>query len=291
MKMNKGMLLALTPVSLWAVYLFGSDAFFLILVSAVSAVGAEALFQKAVSRPIKVKDLSSLITGVLLALTVSPSVPLHAIAIGSAIAVIVGKELFGGYNKNIFNPALFGRLVMAAIFPGSLTPWVRPFDMVSTATPLTLLREDQFRESLVDLFVGRIPGSMGEVSFLLIAVGAAYLIYRRFIDYRTPLSILATVVVFSFLTLSNPFVHIFSGGLMLGACFMATDPATSPRSKQGRIVFGIGIGVIVMVMRTWSWLPEGVTFAILGMNAAVPLINERTRNLRLHRPESVQTRA
>ncbi len=277
MKLNKAMLLALTPAALLAVYLFRTPAVILIAASVAGSVAAEVGFQLALKRPLAIKDLSAVITGLLLALTLSPSAPWYTAALGAAVGTVVGKELAGGYLKNIFNPALFGRLFIIAAFPGSLSPWLAPYDLTSTATPLGLMREEGTMTAFADLFLGTVPGSLGETSVLLIALGTVYLIYRRFVNWRIPVSILATVFVLMLLFGENPIFHLMSGSLMIGACFMATDPATSPRTQKGRWVFGIGVGIIVVAFRLWGWLPEGVTFGILGMNAAVPLINERTK--------------
>ena len=277
-KMFRGMLLALVPATLLAVYLYREEALFLIMVSVLVAVASEALFQFIFKRKYTFKDGGALVTGLLLALSVSPSTPLYVIGISSAVGIIFGKQVFGGFPKNIFNPALFGRLFLVLAFPTAMSPWLSPVDMVSTATPLRAFRDSGTTTPILNLFVGNIPGSIGEVSALLLLVGAAYLIYNKYANWRIPAGVLSAVAVMAVINGQNPFFHIFSGSVILGAFFMATDPVTSPKSDNGRWIFGIGVGLLIMVMRLWGWLPEGTTFAILGMNYLVPFINtEMTR--------------
>jgi len=277
MKMMKGMLIALTPVTIFAIYLYGLNALLLIIVSTAAAVTSEALYQYATKKPIKIKDLSAVVTGLLLALTVSPSLPLYVVAAGSIVGIVVGKQLFGGYGKNIFNPALFGRLFIIYAFPGTMTPWLAPFDGVATATPLQIARSEGVLTPLQDLFLGTVPGSLGESSALLLLLGGAWLIYKRYANWRIPASCLAAVILVSLLTGQNIMFQLLSGSLLLGAFFMATDPISSPKTQPGRYIFGFGVGLIIIAMRLWGWLPEGTTFAIIGMNLFVPIINRYTR--------------
>lgn len=277
MKMMKGMLIALAPAAIFAVYSYRLSAVLLILVSVAAAVGSEALYQYLAKKPIKIKDLSAVVTGLLLALTLSPSLPLYVAAAGAVVGIVIGKQLFGGYGKNIFNPALFGRLFIIYAFPGTMSPWLAPVDLVATATPLQIIRSEGALTPLSDLFLGTIPGSLGETSALLLLLGGAYLIYKRFANWRIPLSVVAAVVLVSVLTGQNILFHLFSGSLILGAFFMATDPVSSPKTQIGRYIFGFGVGLIIMAMRLWGWLPEGTTFAIIGMNLLVPLINRYTK--------------
>ncbi len=277
MKMMKGMLIALAPVTIFAVYSFRLNAVLLILVSVAAATASEALYQYLTKKPIKIKDLSAVVTGLLLALTVSPSLPLYVVAVGAVFGIVIGKQLFGGYGKNIFNPALFGRLFIIYAFPGTMNPWLTPVDGVATATPLQILSSAGTLTPLQDLFLGTIPGSLGETSALLLLIGAAWLIYNRFANWRIPVSCLAAVMIICLLTGQNILFHLFSGSLLLGAFFMATDPVSSPKTQIGRYIFGFGVGLIIMAMRLWGWLPEGTTFAIIGMNLLVPLINRYTR--------------
>ncbi len=277
MKMMKGMLLALTPVTIFAIYSYGLNAVLLIAVSIAAAVSSEALYQYLTKKPLKVKDLSAVVTGLLLALTVSPSLPLYVVAAGAVFGIVIGKQLFGGYGKNIFNPALFGRLFIIYAFPGSLSPWLTPFDGVAAATPLQIARSEGTLTPLQDLFLGTIPGSLGETSALLLLLGGGWLIYKRYANWRIPLSCLSAVVLVSLLTGQNVLFHLLSGSLLMGAFFMATDPSSSPKTQPGRYIFGFGVGLIIMAMRLWGWLPEGTTFAIIGMNVFVPVINRYTR--------------
>ena len=262
MKMMKGMLIALAPITIFAIYSYGLNAALLIVVSIAAAVASEALYQYATKKPVKIKDLSAVVTGLLLALTVSPSLPLYVVAAGAVFGIVVGKQLFGGYGKNIFNPALFGRLFIIYAFPGAMTPWLAPFDGTTTATPLQVARSEGILAPLQDLFLGTVPGSLGETSALLILLGGAWLIYKRYANWRIPVGCLGGVILVSLLTGQNVLFHLLSGSLLLGAFFMATDPITSPKTQPGRYIFGFGVGLIIMAMRLWGWLPEGTTWAV-----------------------------
>ncbi len=284
MKMMYGMLMALTPAALYAIYAYRLQALFLILTGVISAVAAEAIFQKLTGKKITVKDGSAAITGLLLSLAVSVSTPLYALGISAAFGIIAGKQLLGGLGKNLFNPAMFGRLFYLFVFPDSILPWRQPVDLTTAATPLEILRETGSTAgvSILDQFLGRIPGTIGEISSLMLLIGFAYLVYRRFVRWRIPASAFATVLVLAIIAGQNPLFHFFAGSLMLGACFMATDPMTSPRFEKGQIIFGIGIGLIIMSMRWWGWqtpgeyiFTEGTTFAVLTMNLFVPYLNRK----------------
>lgn len=278
-KMFRGMLLALLPATALSLYLYREKALFLILVGVSVAVLSEALFQYIFKRKYTFKDGGAIVTGLLLALSVSPSTPLHILAISAAVGMIFGKHVFGGFPKNIFNPALFGRLFLVLAFPTAMTPWLSPVDMESTATPLRVLRDSGTASaSIWNLFIGNVGGSIGEVSALLLLLGGAYLIRNKYANWRIPAAVLSTMAVVALLSGQNPLFHLFSGSAILGAFFMATDPVTSPKSDQGRWIFGIGVGFLIMAMRLWGWVPEGTTFAIIGMNYLVPFINtEMTR--------------
>ena len=273
LKMFRGMILALIPAALLSIYLFREKALFLIIVGVTVAVASEALFQFIFRRKYTFKDGGAVTTGLLLALSVSPSTPLYVLGIASAVGIIIGKQVFGGFPKNLFNPALFGRLFLVLVFPTAMSPWLSPVDMVSTTTPLRLLRESGTTTPVLNLILGNIGGSIGEVSAVALLIGAAYLIYNKYANWRIPASCLTAVAVVSLLAGQNPLFHIFSGSLIFGAFFMATDPVTSPKSDNGRIIFGAGVGIGIMAMRLWGWVPEGTTFAILGMNYFVPFIN------------------
>ena len=275
MKMMRGMLVALVPATLGALYFFRLDALILIIVSVGSALAAEALWQYTRTKSVKkLKDGSAAVTGLLLALTVSPSLPLHVMALGAVVGIVVGKQIFGGFGKNILNPALVGRLFIVYAFPGSLNPWLTPVDMVTSATPLQQFRVGEAAAGITDLFTGNIAGSIGETSAILLLMGAGWLLYKRYANWRIPVAVIGTVAVISLAYGHNPLFHILSGSLLFGALFMATDPITSPKTQGGRWIFGIGIGVVIMAMRLYGWLPEGTTFAILGLNAFVPLLNK-----------------
>ena len=275
MKMNKGMLLALIPVILYALYSYRLSAFILISVSITAAAAAEAVYQKLTDQPLQIKNLSAVVTGLLFSFTLSPSTPVYAAAISAAFGVIVGKELFGGFGRNLFNPALLGRLFLTFAFPAALSPWQTRVDMVSTATPLTIFKNTGEMVSTGEAFLGLTPGSMGEMSSLLILLGGIYIIYKNYARWRIPASIITTVAVFALIMGYNPLFQIFTGSLMLGSFFYAVDPMTSPRYPKAQIVFGIGIALILMSMRLWGWLAEGMAFGVLIMNMFVPLLEKK----------------
>lgn len=276
MKMFRAVLLALTPAALLAVYLFRLQAFLLILAGVATAIASEALFQYIFKKKLTYMDGSAAVTGLLLALAVSPSTPLHALAAAAAFGIIAGKQVFGGFPHNIFNPALFGRLFLILAFPTALRPWLAPIDLTTGATPLQTFRETGAISPLRNLFFGTVPGSIGEVSVLALSLGAAYLIYKKYINWRIPAGCLGAVTLMALLTGQSPLFHLFSGSLFLGAFFMATDPATSPKTDAGRWIFGACVGLFIMIIRLWGWVPEGTTFAILGMNYFVPFIDSET---------------
>lgn len=277
MKMMKGMLIALAPATMGALYFFRLNALLLIIISVSSALAAEAVWLYIKNRSFKkLGDGSAAVTGLLLALTVSPSLPPYIMALGAIVGITIGKQLFGGFGKNMFNPALVGRLFIVYAFPGSLSPWLSPVDMVTSATPLQLFRSGQASARILDLFTGNVAGSIGETSALLMLIGAAWLFYNRFANWRVTAGVLSAVAIISLAYGLNPMFHILSGSVLMGALFMATDPFTSPKTQNGRLIFGVVIGVGVMAMRLYGWLPEGTTFAILGANALVPMLNNLT---------------
>lgn len=267
-------LIALLPVLGASIYLFRWDAVRLVLLSAAAAVATEAIFQRLRNKPITIGDGSALVTGVLLGLIVPPSLPSWMVILGSAFAIAIGKQVFGGLGHNPFNPALVGRAFLTASFASAMTSWTAPFDAVSAATPLVL---GAARSNLPNLFFGAVAGSLGETSALAILIGGIYLFYKGALDYRIPVGILGTVVVMSLITGQDPVFHLLAGSVLFGAVFMATDPVTSPVTVRGRWIFGIGVGLIIMLIRVWGSYPDGVTFAILLMNAVTPLLNRWTR--------------
>jgi len=267
-------LIALLPVVAAAIYFFRWDAVRVLLLSAGSAVATETIWQRLRRKPIRIGDGSALITGVLLALSLPPTIPSWMVIVGSAFAIAIGKQVFGGLGHNPFNPALVGRAFMLASFSQAMTKWTPPIDGVSAATPLAL---GAAVSRVPDLFFGSVAGSLGETSALAILLGGIYLFYKGVIDYRIPVSICATVTVFALLAGEDPIFHLLAGSVLFAAVYMATDMVTSPITKPGRWIFGVGVAVIIMLIRIWGGYPEGVTFAILLMNAATPLINRWTR--------------
>jgi len=276
MKMMKEVLIALIPVTLVTLWFYRLPALLLIVVSVAAAVGSEALWFRVLNKPSKIKDLSAVVTGLLFGIGLSPSLPLYIAAIGSAFAIIIGKQLFGGFGKNLFNPAILGRLFIVLAFPGTMRPWLNPVDLTSTATPLQLFRAEAYETPIFNLFVGNVAGSIGETSVIALTLGFAWLVYKKVANWRIPAAISAVVAVVALIAGHNPLFHLFSGSLLLGAFFMATDPVTSPRTQNGRLIFGAAIGLGIMGMRFFSTFPEGTSFAILALNAAVPLLNRYT---------------
>ena len=290
-------IIALMPATLVGIYVFGFPALKIVLVASIFAVLTEYIWQKIFNRKVSAFDGSALITGLLLALNLPAACPWWVAALGSVIAIIVGKQVFGGLGYNPFNPALVARVFLLISFPVQMTKWVKPVlsqsflspDIITEATPLGLVKEEVMLHgkiisakslSMFDLFVGNIGGCIGEVSALALIAGGLYLIYRGYVRWQIPVYFIATVFFITGIMwlinpehYINPFYHIFSGGLMLGAFFMATDMVTSPIYEKGMIVFGIGCGLLTAVIRLWGGYPEGVSFAILLMNACVPLID------------------
>jgi len=289
-------IVALFPVALASVLLFGYNALIVILVAVAAAMIAETAMQAVMYRKlVLVGDGSAAVTGLLLALTLPASVPWWIPVVGSACAIIIAKHLFGGLGNNIFNPALVGRAILTlswgTYMVGSVWPGPRPFeptaDLTTKATPLDPMegQEIAMELNLSELFLGNMAGSLGETSALAILIGAFWLFYKGHIDWRIPGSYLATVFVlgaalgegFYHGFLSTGLFHVLAGGVLLGALFMATDLVTSPVTPLGRLIFGVGCGVITMAIRLFSDVyPEGVTFAILLMNAVTPIIDKAT---------------
>ena len=287
-KIFKTILIALMPATLLALYNFRERALIALIVGVGFAVGSEALFQTIFKRKATYRDGGAIVTGLLLGLSVSPSTPWYVVALASSFAIVVGKQVMGGFPKNMFNPTILGRLFIIYMFPTALRPWLTPVDMVTTATPLGIYRETGMLTPIFDLFVGNIGGSMGEISSLALLIGAAYLFYKKMANWRLPVGVLSTVAVVAILLGQNPFFHLFSGSLMLVSLFMITDPATSPKSNQGRWIFAVGVGLVTMIIRTWGPTVEGTTFAILGMNYLAPFIDSEVERLKtLKAPKAV----
>jgi Na+-translocating ferredoxin:NAD+ oxidoreductase subunit D len=270
------------PLIAAATYTFGPRALLVVAAAVVGAVGTERL----VGPGGALRDGSAAITGILLGLTLPAGFPLWMALVGGAFGIGFGKLLFGGLGQNVFNPALVGRAFLQAAFPVAITTWpaVRGVDAVTAATPLGLFKFEGEGTDAWRLFLGNTGGSLGETSALLILLGGAYLAWKGYLNWRIPVSILATVALLASAlhTLDaarypGPAFMLFSGGLMLGAVYMATDMVTSPITHRGCWLFGIGIGVLVVLIRVWGGLPEGVMYAILFMNAMVPFINQATQ--------------
>jgi Na+-translocating ferredoxin:NAD+ oxidoreductase subunit D len=279
-------IIALLPVLAISIYFFKARAVLLISTCLISCLVFDVLFERLRGRDISASNLSSVVTGLLLALILPPSLPILAAVLGSAVAVFLGKQIFGGLGANIFNPALVGRAFLVATYPILMTTWIKPHTLVAVteATPLGLMKFEGISTNLMNLFLGNISGSLGETSALALIIGGAYLLLRKCIDWRIPLSFIMSVIIFSSIlnlidAAKYPSVlfELFSGGLLIGAFFMATDPVTSPVTIKGRWVFGAGCGVVVMVIRRWGGLPEGVMYSILFMNALRPLIDKFSR--------------
>ena len=288
-KNMRGVILALMPALLVGFYFFGFGALIVTLTSVISCVLFEYLIQRFMlkTKP-TIHDGSAIVTGVLLAMNLPANIPFWMVILGALFAIGVAKMSFGGLGNNPFNPALAGRVFLLISFPVAMTTWPVPsplsityLDAATGATPLSTLKGSHAEiPQLLDLLTGNMGGSLGEVSAVAILLGLLYLFVRKIITWHIPVSILLTVAVFTgILYLANPeefaspTFHLLTGGLMLGAVFMATDYATSPMNKRGMVIYGVGIGVITVVIREFGAYPEGVSFAILIMNAFTPLIN------------------
>ncbi|ADL07468.1 RnfABCDGE type electron transport complex subunit D [Thermosediminibacter oceani] len=267
---------ALLLPTLAGVYFFGLQALLLVVTTTLAAVLTEAIFQKLRGRPITVWDGSAVVTGILLALNLPPGLPLWMAVVGSVVSIALGKMIYGGLGANPFNPALIGRVFLMVTFPVEMTTWINPVDGTTGATPLALMKMQGVSTDYVKLFIGNVGGSLGETSALMILLGGLYLIYRGYVDWRIPASYLGTIAVLSLVLGKDPIFHLLAGGLMLGAFFMATDMVTTPVTRLGRIIFGIGAGIFVVLIRFYGGYPEGVSFSILLMNAFTPIINRLT---------------
>jgi len=260
-----------------AVYFFGKSALALIVFTVLVAVISEALFQLIARRPLNFMDGSAVVTGILLALIIPPTLPLWMAGIGAIVAIALVKGLFGGLGFNIFNPALAARALLLASWPVAMTAWVRPFDAVTTATPLFLAKTGQAVPGYWELFIGQRAGSLGETSALAILIGAAILLILKVIDWPAPTAFIGTVFVLTLVLGKDPVFHVLSGGLLLGAFFMATDYVTVPVTASGRFIFGLGCGIITVLIRLYGGFPEGVNYAILLMNILTPIIDKYAR--------------
>lgn len=299
-KLMYGVVIALIPALAASIYYFGMGAIIVTLTSVISCVAVEFLIQKFIfkTKP-SISDGSAVVTGLLLAFNVPSNLPVLIIIIGAIIAIGVAKMTFGGLGSNPFNPALVGRVFLLISFPVRMTSWPVPSgfhtsytDAVTGATPLGMLSEGvkngEAVSAIMDkipshmqMFYGRMGGSMGEVAAAALILGGIFLLWRKIITWHIPVSILVTVTIFTGIMwlidptrYADPVFHLLTGGLMLGAIFMATDYVTSPMTHKGMIIYGAGIGIITVLIRNWGSYPEGVSFAILIMNAFVPLLNK-----------------
>lgn len=296
---------ALIPVIGAAYYFFGLSAILLCAVTVASCFLAEWIFTATTPRYKAIKDGSALITGLLLALCLPPGFPLWMAFLGGFASIVIGKIIWGGLGQNVFNPALVGRAFLQAAFPTAITTWSSPdgnffaargmnlslpflhgenIDAVTSATPLAAMKFQHEPTELIRLMIGNTGGSLGETSGLIILLAGIYLAYRKIFNWHIPVSVLAATALLSgVLYVVDPAIYpsplqmVFSGGLLLGAVFMATDPVTSPFTIKGIWIFGAGIGFLVVLIRIFGGLPEGVMYAILLMNAVTPMINRVTR--------------
>lgn len=262
-------IIALVPVTLFGCVIFGWRALLTVAVTIATAVLAEYLWCLCLKKPRSIGDLSAVVTGLLLGLNLPPEIPVWIAAVGSVVAIIVVKQMFGGLGCNFANPAIAARIVLMVSFPTHMTRFIEPFShTVSSATPLATEGE-----SLKVLFFGQHGGCIGETAAFLVIVGGIYLLLRRVISPIIPLSFIGTLALATLIAGNSPLEAILSGGVMLGAVFMATDYVTSPIEPIGKLIFGIGCGILTFVIREFAALPEGVSYAILLMNILTPHIN------------------
>ncbi|MDO5400107.1 MAG: RnfABCDGE type electron transport complex subunit D [Eubacteriales bacterium] len=298
----RDVLIALTPALIGSIYFFGFRALLVTLVSAAACVFFEWGYCRLMKKPVMVYDLSAVVTGVLLAFVCPVTIPYWTIILGDLFAIVLVKQLFGGLGQNFVNPALAGRAFMFS-WPVLMNTWVKvgyenaagllsSADAVTAATPMAAMHQGVMPEAgVMDLLLGSVGGSLGETSALLLLIGFAYLLYRQVITARIPLAFIGTVAVLTFLfPQGNPRIdwmlcQVLGGGLMLGAVFMATDYVTSPVTKLGQIVFGVGCGVITVLIRYFGGYSEGVSYAILVMNACVVLLDKLGRPVKFGAPK------
>ena len=289
-------IIAMLPALCWAIYNFGFKALLSVVVSIVACLFWEWLYRKLMKKPQSIGDLSAVVTGMLLAFVCPPELPWWALVIGAFFSIVVVKQLYGGIGCNFLNPALAGRAILLASYATAMTTWALPTSkidtVVSTATPMAIMKEgtvEKFTEltanySVADMFIGRVGGSLGEVSALALLLGGAWLLIRKVISWHTPVAFIGTVAILTLISapagidnVQYMLYNVFGGGLMLGAIFMATDYATSPVTKPGQLIFGIGCGLITCFIRRFGSYPEGVCYSILIMNCTTWLLDKYIR--------------
>jgi len=290
---------ALLPASLVSLYFFGLPALKVLLICTLGCVASEALANKLLKQPLTIKDGSGALTGLLLALNLPASCPWWMALLGSAIAILIGKMIYGGLGYNPFNPALVARVVLLISFPVQMTRWTAPapmtsgIDAVTAATPLGEMKmavmltgklPANLNSGVIDYFTGNMAGCLGEVSAIALLLGGLFLIFKKVISWHIPVSFIGIVAIISTIfwladpgKYANPLLHLLTGGLILGAFFMATDMVTSPVTTKGMLIFGVGCGLLTILIRLFGGYPEGVSFAILLMNACTPLIDRYCR--------------
>lgn len=283
-------IIALLPATLAGIVFFGFRAALIVAATVLASVLTEYLMRKGLKKEQTISDLSAVVTGLLLALNLPPSIPVWIAIVGAVVATGLIKQLFGGLGQNFMNPALGARVIMIVSWSKFMTTWTEPFvDTVASATPLSLLDATATATpvagqhySYLDMFLGKIPGCIGETSALAILIGFAYLLYRRVITWHIPVIYVGTVAALTWILgpqgifTGDPLYHVLSGGLLLGAVFMATDYVTSPMTRKGTVIYAVGCGVLTSLFRLYGNMPEGVSFAIILMNIVTPLIDRHT---------------
>jgi electron transport complex protein RnfD len=302
-KIMSRVIISLIPVTVWGIVIFGVSALVNIAVSVAAAIIGECLFRRITGKEIRIKDCSAVVTGLLLALVLPPSTPLWMTALGALFAIIIAKEFFGGLGANVFNPALAGRAFLLMSFPAAITTWLKPsgirtpfyqfsgsniVDGATTATPLGILKEDvvggfgavessmgvsSYGDMLKELFFGNRAGCIGETSILLILAGGIFLLATKVIDWRAPVALIVTTFVASWALGMDPVFSVLSGGILFGAIFMATDYTSAPVTDYGKLIFGVGAGLLAVLIRKFGSYPEGASYGILIMNMASPFLN------------------
>ena len=276
----RDVIISLVPALAASFIFFGWRAILLVCVSIATCVLAEWLIRRLTGRAVSIDDLSADVTGLLLVFVLPPSSPVWMVVLGGIAAIVIGKQIFGGLGYNPFNPALISRALLLASWPAQMTTWVRPFDGVSCASPLGIVKM-QLSVPLpgyMDMFLGNRAGCIGETSVLALLLGAVYLLARRHITLHIPLAYIGTVFAVSSLFKLDPLFNIMAGGLVLGAFFMATDMVTSPMTGPGKLIYGVCCGLLTMLIRYKGGFPEGVCYSILIMNITTPLLDKFTEH-------------